>query len=658
VVLIVVTSVEDTIVGADLGIVSKNSIRILHVDDENGLLEIAKQLLEPLGPFIVDSALSVEEALEKMRETAYDAIVSNYMLPGTDGLQYLKHLRDEGNNVPFIMLTGRGMEDVAVQALNLGADHYVSKSLNPELMFNELANDIVEAVERRRAYLTAQRRQERLKAILDSSPNGIIITDIHGNIVECNQEMLRLTQFSSKKDVIGKNVLQFVEESDKPRVSESMKMVLDRGPVKNLEFHLLTKYEKGLVGDLFASSVQDSAGNPTSIVVIIDDVSVRKQAENKLRQYSKRLEENQLFLESIFAAFPDAVIVCDLDGNIIKYNRATLDLQGYSSRNELIGTNLYALLSKRDWKRASGDVAKAKVSGSVKSVEYVMLGRGGKEFPAELSVGSIADSTHNSVGLVVVAKDIMDRKCLQEKLIVSEKLAAVGKLAASFSHDIRNPLAVIKNSVCFLEMKLKETKDEKVLKHLKILNEEINYANLMVNDVLDFTRASPPHLQEVDINEIVHGALSSVSMPENIRVIFKPAATKVMPLDKAQLQRVFTNLVLNAAQAMPDGGQLTIETSECDDWVSLSFCDTGVGIGEENLRKMFTPFFTTKVGGVGLGLSICKQIVEGHGGEISVNSKEGYGSTFTVKFPIRTMNEPKDPTFVCPAIETVEVKRE
>jgi signal transduction histidine kinase len=130
-----------------------------------------------------------------------------------------------------------------------------------------------------------------------------------------------------------------------------------------------------------------------------------------------------------------------------------------------------------------------------------------------------------------------------------------------------------------------------------------------------------------------------------------------MPLDKAQLQRVFTNLVLNAAQAMPDGGQLTIETSECDDWFSLSFCDTGVGIGEENLRKMFTPFFTTKVGGVGLGLNICRQIVEGHGGEISVNSKEGCGSTFTVKFPIRTMNEPKAPTFVCPAIETVEVKR-
>ena len=268
-------SVEDTIVGTDLGIVNKNSIRILYVVEENGLLEIAKQLLEPLGPFIMDSALSVEEALEKMQDTVYDAIVSDYMLPGTDGLQFLKHLRDEGNDVPFILLTGKDMEDVAIQALNLGADHYVSKSLNLELMFNELANDIVESVERRRAYLTAWVRRERLKAILASSPNGIIITDIQGNIVECNQEMLRLTQFSSKKDVIGKNVVQFVEERDKSRVSEILKMVLDRGPVKNVEFHLLTKHGKGLAGDFFASSIQDSAGNPTSIVVIIDDLSVR-----------------------------------------------------------------------------------------------------------------------------------------------------------------------------------------------------------------------------------------------------------------------------------------------------------------------------------------------------------------------------------------------
>lgn len=650
-----VTSVEDKLVSAGLGIGGKNSIRILHVDDESGLLELAKQLLEPHGLFIVDSALSVEAALEKMRETVYDAIVSDYMLPGMNGLQFLKHLRDNGNNVPFIVLTGRGMEDVAVRALNLGADHYVSKSLNPELMFNELANDIVEAVDRRRAYLAEWIGQERLKAILDSSPNAIMIIDLQGNIIECNRETLRLTLFSSKKEVMGKNVLSFVEERDRQKVSENIKTALRKGIIRNVEFGLLVQIGKGLVVELSASAIQDSERNPTSIVVTLSDITERKLAENKLRQYSKCLEENQRFLENIFAAFPDAVTVCDLDGNIIKCNQATLDLHGYSSRKELIGVNLYALLLQRDCERARKDLEKVKVLGSGQNIEYTMVRREGDEFPAELSIGAIKDSSRNSLGLVVVTKDITDRKLLQEQLIVSEKLAAVGRLVASFGHDIRNPLAVIKNSTCFLEMRLKENADEKVLKHIRILKEEINYANLMVNDLLDFTRKSPPRLQEADLNETVKFALSSVSVPENVNVAFTPGNLPKMLLDQTQLQRVFTNLIVNAVQAMPEGGKLVIHTTNICDIAELSVIDTGVGMNEESLGRLFTPFFTTKREGVGLGLSICKQIIEAHGGELAVKSKQGQGSSFIVRLPIH-LKEAQENPFSCSVAETVEVK--
>jgi signal transduction histidine kinase len=127
-----------------------------------------------------------------------------------------------------------------------------------------------------------------------------------------------------------------------------------------------------------------------------------------------------------------------------------------------------------------------------------------------------------------------------------------------------------------------------------------------------------------------------------------------MPIDQAQLQRVFTNMILNAIQAMPDGGKLTVQTSRHYDLAEIAFRDTGVGIPQENLQKMFVPFFSTKANGIGLGLSICKQVVEGHGGNITVESKEGEGSTFTIKLPIHTKEVSEEPTFAAMLAEKCE----
>ena len=633
--------------------ITKKRIKVLHVDDDARFLKVTKEFLEMQDEFQVEAATSVDAAAKLMKKADFDVIVSDYQMPGKDGLEFLKELRQEGNKTPFIILTGKGMEEVAVQALNLGADHYVIKSLNPKMTFSELAYSIRKAVERKRAYSAARLRQERLKAIFDSSPNAIMLLDLHGNIVECSQETLQLTKASSKKDVIGKSFLEFVDERDRRLISKKLKKTLEQGTIKDVEFALLTEYGAGCVGEISASAIKDSFGEPTGLVVIISDITERRRSENQLRQYSRRLEENQLFLENVFAAFPDAVTVCDLDGNIIKCNQPTVDLYSYSSKNELTGTNLYTLLLQRDRERARRELEKVEKLGSVENFECTMLRREGNEFPAELSVGTIMNSSGNPLGLVIIAKNVTERKRLQEQLIVSEKLAAIGKLAATFSHDIRNPLAVIKNSIYFLRMKLQKNNDEKVMKHLRILDEEINYADLIINDLLDFTRKNPPHLLEANLNETVKSALSSVSLPENVKLILRLEEVPPMLIDKVQLQRVFTNIILNAVQAMPDGGKLTVETSNNHDLTEVTFSDTGVGISEENLQRMFTPFFSTKTYGVGLGLNICKQIVEGHGGQIAVRSHEGEGSTFTIKLPIHTkkVNEELTPVHIADHVE-------
>jgi signal transduction histidine kinase len=199
---------------------------------------------------------------------------------------------------------------------------------------------------------------------------------------------------------------------------------------------------------------------------------------------------------------------------------------------------------------------------------------------------------------------------------------------------MRNPLGVIKNSVYFLNIRLKEHADEKVVKHLKIMEENINAADRIISDLLDLARNKVGVLEPVDLNGILERTFASLSVPENIKVITKLDKIPQMLLDPERIKRVFLNIIQNAVAAMPKGGKLTVGTSRSGDSVEISFKDSGIGITEENMQKLFTPLFTTKTKGLGLGLAICKQIVEGHHGDIVVKSKAGKGALFIVRLPI------------------------
>jgi len=230
----------------------------------------------------------------------------------------------------------------------------------------------------------------------------------------------------------------------------------------------------------------------------------------------------------------------------------------------------------------------------------------------------------------------------QEKLILQEKLTILGQLAGGVGHELRNPLGAIKNAAYFLNMVLEEP-DPEVKETLDILEKEVATSERIISSLLDFARPKPPIRRKVDINDVVREALSRVSAPENAEVVSQLDATLPAILaDPDQLAQVFGNIILNAIQAMPDGGQLIVKTSEVsgkpprsEKWVAVSIADTGVGISEENLKKLFQPLFTTRAKGIGLGLALVKTLVEGHGGTIEVESEVGKGSTFTVSLPLR-----------------------
>jgi two-component system, NtrC family, sensor kinase len=230
----------------------------------------------------------------------------------------------------------------------------------------------------------------------------------------------------------------------------------------------------------------------------------------------------------------------------------------------------------------------------------------------------------------------------QEELIQAEKLSSLGQMAASIAHEVNNPLSGVLVYTQLLNKKI--TNDsfskEMALNYLGKMESELTRSTKLVRDLLDFARQSPPALRETDLNEVITRALElAVNSARVNSVKIKRELSSTLPRLKAdpdQLQQVCLNLILNAIQAMPNGGSLSLRTLQENGQIKMEVQDTGCGISQENLNKLFTPFFTTKkeVKGVGLGLAVSYGIIQRHHGKVSVKSKEGEGTTFTVYLPI------------------------
>ncbi|MBC7256775.1 MAG: hypothetical protein H5T66_11820, partial [Chloroflexi bacterium] len=219
----------------------------------------------------------------------------------------------------------------------------------------------------------------------------------------------------------------------------------------------------------------------------------------------------------------------------------------------------------------------------------------------------------------------------------AERLAAVGRLAASVAHELRTPLMVMRSGLYFLDRLVAEERfdsPETFRRYIQKVDAEIDRQSKIINDLLFFSRNRPRRLVSVDINALVKEAIMRVTMPESVRVEYD-LAPNLSPIlaDGDQIQQVLINLITNAVQAMPEGGTLTLRTAVEEHFAVVQVQDTGVGMTAEQMAHLFQPFYTTREQGIGLGLAVSRSIVEGHRGTISVESEPGKGTTFTVRLP-------------------------
>ena len=361
------------------------------------------------------------------------------------------------------------------------------------------------------------------------------------------------------------------------------------------------------------------------------------------------------YTENILRSIAAGVITIDKDGIIVTWNSRAEEIMNLSY-TQTVGIHYRDFIEMLKVEESIREETVRMVELTAQTGKVFSRNRlcyrtpQGDETYVNLSASQLRSEAGEYLGVVVVFEDITHEVQMKEEVERVSKLAETGQLAANIAHELRNPLSSIKGAAQLLRHELPEDYVEQHGEFLDIIVEEVNGLNRMTSEFLEFSRVTPPHMEMIDVNAMISRLLQFMTTYlTNEEVQLEMNLDETAPrlyLDKSQIEQVIRNVVINAAQAMPHGGQLTVESRYIpgQEIVEMKFRDTGVGIAADKLEKIWTPFFTTKTKGTGLGLAIARKIVETHGGRMTAHSTPGEGSYFTIQLPVVAINTRHVPT--------------
>jgi len=383
--------------------------------------------------------------------------------------------------------------------------------------------------------------------------------------------------------------------------------------------------------------LRDGAG-VVGVLLMMHDIT----EQERLTQDVRRVERH---LASVVESANDLVVSMGAEGRIMTWNQAAERVSGFG-RNEVLGRDLVELCveGERDQMRTLLSAVSRGESGAIH--ELNLRTRQGKLIPVAWACSPMWDEQGRVAALVAVGRDLTERRLLEAQLFQSAKMASLGVMAGGIAHQLRNPLGVASAAAQLL---LREPNNRELGQECaQKIYEGIKRASAIIESLLRFARPDGGAFNAIQVNEVINDTVAMLRHQANLSQVQVEAELgdnlPTVNANPSALQQAFTNLFLNACQAMPTGGRLTIRSrlAEPAGCVAVDFADTGCGIPKENLTQVFDPFFTTRpVGkGVGLGLTIAYSILQQHGGSIQLHSSVGKGSTFTVLVPIHVATHP------------------
>jgi len=541
------------------------------------------------------------------------------------------------------------IDDQTAAVLNVESTQPDKFTDDDQILLETLAIHVASDLRHLRDIETLRKSEQRFHGLLELLRVGVCLLDQKGSVLVWNKAAEEISGYS-REEVVGQDKIWhwlFPNDQYRNEVMVNVNTIIaNRLHGENFETKIRRKDGEIKIVSWNFQAIFDDNNRMTGSVALGRDVTDEVRMQEELERRSKHLEElvdertlslseSEERLYAIIQGSPEGIVVIDSNGNIAECNHAALQLYKSPSRDQLIGRNLVDLVAKKDREnalRVFKEVARAEI---MTHLRFTMLRNDGQEYPAEISLSIVRDAAGSLIVYVAIVRDLTEQNEIQERLQKAERMAVIGETVAMVGHDLRNPLQGISGAAYLLRQKFGSTADPETLEMLRLIEMGVGRADNIVKELLDYSREIRLELTETNAKTITEAALLQVRIPENVTVRDLTYDKPRLLIDAAKIERVFVNLVGNAIDAMSKGGELTITCAEAGEILEVQFSDSGEGIRDDVMRNLWKPLNTTKSKGMGLGLAICKRIVEAHGGSIEVKSILGKGSTFTIRLPIK-----------------------
>jgi len=605
----------------------------------------SEEQLDQLGQLIMRSQRNFKELIDSLDDAAL-AI----SLDGT--LKTVNRRTSETLGVPYPQLVGHKLEEFLGAPLRAEASASMERFLEKRnwsgvvevhlkndlrrLYYDCVVNAIVKGDDVTGASVLARditghrEKEQRFSQLFESLQEGVYISTPEGKLLEVNPALVSILGYDNKEDLLNLPPEQLGVDSRGESVLGRTGSQSGRTRTRELR---LRRKDGGVAVCVDTSTGVMEEGRLVRYQGTLVDVTEKRTMERQLR----RQEE---FRRRLLESFPDLILVLDMKGQYTFVSARISELLGYGPEH-LIGQNV------DDAENTSPELAAlyrtvATGKSSRTSCEYGSRHRDGTWRTMLGMASPLLDAEGKPAGVIISVRDVTTEKKLEQQIIQSERLAAMGQMIGGFAHELNNPLTSI---LGMAELLQEGGASEAARKQIGILHQQARRAAEIVQNLQYFARPPAPGRSQVNLNELVQRTVQMQAYPlrkSNITVDFlqEPAIPAVVA-DPNQLMQVFLNLLLNAEQAIRESrekGTIRVRLGRNPDSVWIVFQDDGPGIAPENLTHIFDPFFTTRRPGrgTGLGLSICKTVLREHGGNIEAASAPGGGAVFTITLPLST----------------------
>ncbi|MFB6219681.1 MAG: PAS domain S-box protein [Halobacteriaceae archaeon] len=570
-----------------------DDIRVLHVDDDPGFGDLVADALEREAGFDVVTETDAEAGLDRL-DRDIDCVVSDYEMPGMDGLAFLEAVREEYPELPFVLFTGRGSEAVASEAISRGVTDYLQKG---DREYGLLANRVRNAVARHRAERLSRRRAQTLEAIADHLPVALSTCDPDGRVVF--QEGPALDAFDLVPgEHLDSSMFDSLEgEAD---LQQACRRALDGEVVESIYL------AEGQVVETVHAPVRDATGEVAGATMVGLDVTEQVERHRDLQQ------SEELF-RKVFEHANDAIFIVDLEGEEIRdCNPAACEMLDYE-RDELVGASAFQVHpEERDRFRAFAEMVREEGAGWTD--ELTCRTSDGRRLPAEISAARVdLDGTPH---MVASARDISERKRREREL--EQQNERLEQFASVVSHDLRNPLNVAAGNIDL-------AREEHDSDRLAAAADAIDRMDALVDDLLALARHGAASLDTAPVG-LADTARSAWESAGADRATLDVTGDATVVADRPRLRQLLENLFRNAVEHA--GPEVTVRVGPADGGFYVA--DDGPGIPAEERETVFEPGVSTREEGTGFGLAIVAEIAAAHDWTLSAGESEAGGARFDV----------------------------